>query len=464
MTERMVRTPPHNIEIEAALIGALLTDNRLLQDCDFLDAMHFYDPLYRAVYPWIGAIVDEGNTATPLTVAHRMDDKGLQVTLTDLVTTTWNLLSVADWAEVVRDLYLRRELIVAGESMIADGYDGQIKDNADKQIENAELVLYQLRPELHGHGPQDLKHYLDNAMDTLRLAVNSKGDVTGLPTGIATLDAKIGGLQKTDLIVLAGRPGMGKSALALTIAGNVAAGGGSVLFFSVEMSGEQLAQRLQGAAASISVERLRRGRISADELAEVDTATRNLKSYTLHIDPTPAITVAAIRSRARRHARRHGLSLVVIDYLQLMSASNQAKRMGSRQAEVSEITAALKSLAKELNVPVLALSQLSRATEMRDDKRPQLSDLRESGAIEQDADIVSFIFREEYYLEQNKPQRKENESEDRFAMRSADWVESFASVRNVAEIIVAKHRHGPTGTVKLYFNPSEMKFDSLGEG
>jgi replicative DNA helicase len=393
--------------------------------------------------------------------------------LTALTGSAVTVINAADYGRLIYDLHLRRELIQLGEVMVNEAFDAGMDDPATAQIEAAEQRLFDLASTgaIEG-GFQTFERALVQAIDLAEAAHRREGALAGVTTGLVDLDRKLGGLHASDLIILAGRPSMGKTALATTIAFNAARyfrttdreddRGKAVAFFSLEMSAEQLATRIMSERARISSHEIRTGKLSNDDFARLVAASQELTDLPLFIDDTPAVTVSTIRTRCRRLARQgrkdgNGLGLVVIDYLQLI-APGRSERAENRVQEISAMTRGLKALAKELNVPVLALSQLSRAVENREDKRPQLADLRESGTIEQDSDVVMFVYREQYYLERAEPTQKPEESDERFHERHLKWQQACERAHNIAEAIVAKQRHGPIGGVKLHFEPNFTHF------
>jgi replicative DNA helicase len=487
------RVPPHNYEAEMALIGAILANNLVFDKVnEFLRPDHFSDALHGRIYEAAGKLIERGQIANVLTLKNMFDqdpalvEHGGAQYLARLAASVVTIINAEDYGRAIHDLHLRRQLIELGEDMVNSAHAYDIELPATQQIETAEEQLFRLSEtgEIEG-GLRPLTEALTGAVNMAEAAVKREGHVTGVTTGLLDLDKKLGGLQPSDLVILAGRPSMGKTALATNIAFNAAqayeetrdaAGavkvinGAKVAFFSLEMSAEQLATRILAERTEISSDRIRRGEISRDEdFSRLVVAAQELQRLPLYIDDTPGITVAALRTRARRLKRRHGLGMIVVDYLQLMRSPTGLKTE-NRVQEVSEITRGLKAIAKELDVPVLALSQLSRAVEQREDKRPQLADLRESGSIEQDADVVMFVFREQYYHERSEPKQREDESNEKFAERHSRWVERGERVHNVAEVNIAKQRHGPIGTVELFFDGMVTKFgnldrdDRLGDG
>ncbi len=476
------RTPPHNTEVEAALLGAILTNNRAFEQvADFLRPDHFFEPVHGRIYETITKLVERGQVASPLTLKHFFDgDEALAEVggtdyLYEMATAVISVVNAADYGKTVHDLYLKRSLIGLGEDVVNGAYENDIEISATDQIEQIEQRLYDLATTGETErGAITLKDAALEAVNMAEQAFKRDSHVVGVTTGLDMLDRKLGGLHESDLLILAARPSMGKTALATNIAFNAAkasrdeaenpekeGGGGVVLFFSLEMSSEQLATRILSEQSEIPSDRIRRGEVKTDEFTRFVTASQEMHRIPLLIDDTPALSISAVRTRARRAKRQHGgLALVIVDYLQLLQPPT-GRRNDNRVQEIGEISRGLKTLAKELEVPVLALSQLSRQVENREDKRPQLSDLRESGSIEQDADVVMFIYREEYYLEKAEPIHNAEEARDRFEDRVARWNERIADVRNTASVIIAKQRHGPVGAIDLYFDGSLTRFADL---
>jgi replicative DNA helicase len=479
------RSQPSNVEAEQALLGAILVNN----DCaatvsGFLTAEHFFEPIHRRIYETAQNLIDRGHIANPTTLRAYFDgddnlaEIGGVEYLRRLAAGAITIINAEDYGRAVYDLSLRRQLIQIGEEMVHTAYSSTVDEIAVLQIEATEQRLYNLAEKgKYEGGFQSIKDSLTLAVASAEAALKRDSHLSGVTTGFADLNAILGGMHKSDLIILAGRPSMGKTALATNIAFNAAEahreehdGGGAlsssegavVAFFSLEMSAEQLASRVLAEATGIPSENLRRGRFSTDDFTRIVDASKTIESLGFFIDDTPAISIAALRARARRLKRQHNLGLIVVDYLQLLRPAHSG-RSENRVLEISEITQGLKALAKEIEVPVLALSQLSRAVEQRDDKRPQLSDLRESGAIEQDADVVLFIYREEYYWLRNHPRplRKDIEEERDFQLRVQEWNDAHDEVQGIAEVIVGKHRNGPTGTVQLLFEGRITKFANL---
>lgn len=475
--ETSYRLMPHNLEAEQGLLGALLVDNRSLEKIsDFLKDIHFYAPAHQRIYGAILKLVDRGQTASPVTLKGYFEKDedlthiGGAEYLADLAASVVNIVNVKDYARAVYDLYLRRELIALGEDIVTESFDHSVDRDAVNTIETAENRLFNLAEigDVRG-GFQTLRNSVLTAIQIAEKAYKTQGHVTGVTTGLRDLDQKLGGMHPSDLLILAGRPSMGKTALATNIAFNAAnryaeTGGkeGAIVgFFSLEMSSDQLATRILADQSGISGDSIRKGQIREDDFQRFVAASQKLAQVPLYIDDTPALSISAVRTRARRLKRQHGLGMLVIDYLQLLHGTGAKQGLDNRVIEVSEITRGLKAIAKELQIPVLALSQLSRAVEQRDDKRPMLSDLRESGSIEQDSDVVMFVYREQYYLERAEPAQKIEEGNDRFLERHQKWQERCSEVHNTAEVIVAKQRHGPIGIERLFFDPNLTRFADL---
>jgi replicative DNA helicase len=471
------RVPPHNFEAEQALLGAILLNNRAIDRVsEFLQPEHFAEPLHGRIYAACRALALKNQIASPITLkswlGHDPDliEHGGDAYLARLAGAAATIINALDYGRLVYDLHLRRALIALGEEMVNEAFEPEAGEAARGQIEAAEARLFDLATAGQTEGGfRTFGDTLTKAVEQALAAHKREGKLSGVTTGLIDLDKKLGGLHRSDLVILAGRPSMGKTSLATNIAFNAAhafqeetteAGvkktveGARVAFFSLEMSAEQLATRIIAERAEIASHKVRQGELSQVEFERLVATSQELDKLPLFVDDTPALSVSAVRTRARRLARTHGLDLIVIDYLQLL-APGAGKRPENRVQEISDITRSLKALAKDLDVPVLALSQLSRAVEQREDKRPQLSDLRESGSIEQDSDVVMFIFREEYYLERLKPEDGTPEMEK--------WKEDMDRVHNVAEVIIGKQRHGPVGTVRLRFEGQFTKFSNLEE-
>ena len=471
------RTAPHNIELEQALLGAILVNNEAFyRVSDFLEPRHFFEPVHQKLYEIAASLVRVGKTATPITLKtflpSDLDIAGLTASqyLARLAAEATTVINASDYGRTIYDLAIRRSLIVIGEEVVNAAYDAPVDERPQDQIEQAERNLYELAETgRYDGGFQRFAQALTTAVEMAAHAYQRDGKLSGLATGLKDLDRMMGGLQKSDLLILAGRPGMGKSSLATNIGYNVAkaweghvradgriesTNGGIVGFFSLEMSAEQLATRMISEQTEIPSSRIRRGEIQPADFDRIAETARQMEQIPLYIDETGGLSIAQLAARARRLKRQRGLDLLVIDYIQLLSGSSRRAQEG-RVQEVTEITTALKALAKELNIPVLALSQLSRAVESRDDKRPQLSDLRESGSIEQDADVVMFVFREEYYLKNKEPRPG---TEEYFK-----WQTEMEAVHGRAEVIIGKQRHGPTGTVPMQFKADVTRFSDLAE-
>lgn len=473
------RALPSNVEAEAAFLGALLIDNKVLEELPFpLAADHFFEPVHQRIYARILTLMDRNAVATPVTLKPYFDgDEGLKalggtVYLAQLTADGQGLLATRELAQQIFDLALLRQLVGVGRELVETALDTATDVEPLEKIAQAEAALYKVSEgETGGSQATDFRAASLAALKLAEMAMSSSGGLSGKTTGLATIDDKTAGLHNSDLVILAGRPGMGKTSLATNIAFNCAEAhlnhqreggafnyGGPVAFFSLEMSADQLATRILAEQAEISSENLRSGKISREEFQKLSFASQRLAELPLYIDDTPGLTIAALRSRARRLKRRHGIGLVVVDYLQLLQGSGRAN--DNRVNEISEISRGLKTLAKELEVPVIALSQLSRAVEQREDKRPQLSDLRESGSIEQDADMVWFIYRADYYHEASRPDFPTPESSVDVQEKYRSWEEKFLELKNKATLIVAKQRHGSTGPVPLLFHAEITKFSS----
>lgn len=463
---------PHNLEAEQALLGCLLFDNGAYERLyDGLAARHFYEPFHQKLFATIEEQIRVGHLAEPIVLMDKFkndqafNDLGGIRYLADLVDRAPPAANASDYARVIYDLALRRDLIRLGGDIARAASTEQ---NGREQIEKAEAQLYDMAEKgTSSTGFKTFSEAVTGAISNAEEAFHRDGGLSGLATRLDDLDRQIGGLHKSDLIILAGRPSMGKTALATNIAMNVAkryrfemqpdgtrknVDGGVVAFYSLEMSADQLATRLLADASGVSSDRLRKGEIDAVEFSRLKDAAMEIASYPLYIDDTGGLSLAKLTARARRLKRTAGLDCIVVDYLQLVTLGDTGSQQ-NRVQEVSTITMGLKSLAKELQVPVIALSQLSRQVESRDDKRPQLSDLRESGSIEQDADIVMFVYRESYYLGRAEP--KEGTPEH------LTWQDEMDKVRGTAEVIIGKQRHGPIGTVRLAFDENVTRFGNL---
>lgn len=449
---------------------------------EFLRGEHFADPLHGKLFDSIARLIERGQLVSAITLKtyveqdESMKEVGGAAYLAKLAAASVHVIDAGEFGRQVHDLYLLRELITLGQDVVNGAFKPTLEETALEQIEVAEKKLYDLASTGQTEGGfKPFRTALTEAVAAAEAAYGREGQLTGVATGLHQMDQLLGGLHRSDLLILAGRPAMGKTALATNIAFNAArayreengedgrpkvADGAVVGFFSLEMSAEQLANRILAEQSGISSEKIRRGDLNSTDFDKVLSVGQQLEHLNLFIDDTPALSIAALRTRARRLKRTHGLGLIVVDYLQLLAPSGKS-RQENRVQEVSEITRGLKTLAKELDVPVIALSQLSRAVEQREDKRPQLADLRESGSIEQDADVVMFVYRDEYYLMRDEPKRRDSETSDHFNTRYEDWVKRSETAYGKAEVIIAKQRHGPTGIVRLSFDGTITKFDNL---
>ena len=457
---------PSNIEAEQALLGSILVNNDIIDEIStIVNSSIFYDPAHIKIYDVIQNLNNKGMIANPITLKNffekdnMLDEVGGTEYLVKLTRFSGSTKQAIDYAKVIHEMYLRRELVLVSDKLTSDTLNANVDEkNAEKIIEDTEKSLYDLAEKgTFSQSYQKFNRALDETIKMATAAMQSDQGIVGIPTGLTDLDEKLGGLHKSDLIILAGRPSMGKTALATNIAFNASnhilnrQEKSSVAFFSLEMSSEQLSTRILSEQARIKSDDIRRGKVTEEEINRYIETSRNIYNLPLFIDETPAITIAALSNRARRIKRLHGLGLIVVDYIQLMRSSSN--RNESRVQEISEITQGLKALAKELGVPILALSQLSRAVEQRDDKLPQLADLRESGSIEQDADVVLFVYREAYYLERKQPKLG--------SIEHAEWQSKMNDVNGLADIILGKQRHGPTGNIKVEFEGIYTKFKDL---
>ncbi|HQT60143.1 MAG TPA: replicative DNA helicase [Acidiphilium sp.] len=476
------KLPPANLEAEQALLGALLANNKAYERVsEFLAPEHFADAVHGRIYEAIARRIEAGQVADPVTLratfehSGLLDDVGGTAYLGQLLTAMVGIINAGDYGRIIYDAWIRRQLIELGELTVNRGFGSDPELDGTAQIEAAEQALFDLATKGGSEGAaMTFEAALAMAIDTAAKAFERDGKVSGLTTGLTDLDARTGGLHPSDLLILAGRPGMGKTALATKIAFGAAQALLSearaenpnaeakqcVAVFSLEMSSEQLATRLLAEEARVSSDRIRRGEIGQKDFDNFVAVSRRIARLPLIIDDTPAITLSALRTRCRRLRRTRGLALIVVDYLQLMRPA-AGTRPDNRVLEISQITQGLKAIAKELAVPVIALSQLSRAVESREDKRPQLSDLRESGTIEQDADAVMFVYRDEYYLQARMPKQMAYDSEDKFQDALAKWQQDMETVHNRAELILAKQRHGPTGKIDLFFEAEFTRFADL---
>ena len=453
---------PSNIEAEQTLIGSVLVNNDIIDEiANIVNQKEFYDPLHSKIYQQIEKLHNKGMIANPITLKSVFENEsslsevGGTEYLVKLTRFSSSVRQCIDYAKIIHEKFVKRELIKISENLSDESMDESLELSGDEIIQNTEKLLFDLAE--RGTFNQSFSQFGKALDQTLEMATNAmKNDqgIVGIPTGLTDLDERLGGLHKSDLVIIAGRPSMGKTALATNIAFHAAKKNSDdnkksvVAFFSLEMSSEQLSTRIVSEQSKIKSNDIRRGKITEDEMNRLIETSRSIHELPMLIDETPAITISTLSNRARRIKRLFGLDLIVVDYIQLMSAGS--RRYDGRVQEISEITQGLKALAKELNVPVLALSQLSRAAEQRDDKRPQLSDLRESGSIEQDADVVMFVYREEYYLERKEPKLG--------SIEHAEWQSKMNEILGSADIIIGKQRHGPTGNVKVEFEAIYTKF------
>ena len=450
---------PNNIEAEQAVIGSILVTNEIFDEINtIIKSENFYDPMHQKIFGAIENLIYKGLLANPITLKNNFenekDDLNVPEYLVKVTKFSTSTRQAIEYSKIIFDMFVRRELIKISEETIDTAKLNDLNISGQNIIENSEKLLYELA---EGESNSSLVKFDDAMKQTIEMASaaykNEEG-IVGVPTGLRDLDDRLGGLHQSDLIIIAGRPSMGKTALATNIAFNAAqklqdrAKKSSIAFFSLEMSSEQLSTRILAEQSRIKQNDIRRGRISDEQFDKFIETSKNISELPLYIDETPAISIAAMSNRARRIKRKHGLDMIIVDYIQLMRGTFNNK--DGRVQEISEITQGLKAIAKELSVPVVALSQLSRAVEQRDDKKPQLSDLRESGSIEQDADVVMFVYREAYYLERKEPRPA--------TVEHAEWQAKMNEVSNLAEIIIGKQRHGPTGNIMLEFEAMFTKF------
>jgi replicative DNA helicase len=476
------RLPPSNLQAEQALLGALLANNKAYERVsEFLSPEHFADPVHGRIFQAIARRCEAGQIADPVMLRAEfehsgvLDEVGGTAYLAQLLAAMVGIINAGDYGRAIHDAWIRRQLIDIGEVTVNRAFGAEAGLDGTGQIEAAEQALFDLATRGGNEGGLiTFEKALTLAIEIAATAHKNQGSVSGLDTGLRDLNKKMGGLHPSDLVILAGRPGMGKTALATKIAFGAAKAllnnaradnpnampKQAVAVFSLEMSAEQLATRLLAEEARVSADRIRRGEISQRDFDNFVAVSREISQLPLVIDDTPALTLSALRTRCRRLKRTKGLALVVIDYLQLMRPAAGTKPE-NRVLEISQITQGLKAIAKELAVPVLALSQLSRAVEAREDKRPQLSDLRESGTIEQDADVVMFVYRDEYYMQQKEPKIIAFENDQKFHDAHEKWQSDMSAVYNKAELILAKQRHGPTGKIDLFFEGEFTRFADL---
>ncbi len=453
---------PNNIEAEQSVIGTLLVSNEIFDEINIIvSSKNFYDPMHQKIFSAIENLIYKGMLANPITLKNYFENEKDDINIPDYLVkiTKFSTSSrqTIEYSKIIYDMFVRRELIKISEGTIDSAKLKDLNISGQNIIENSEKLLFDLAEK--GSFNSSLVKFDEALKFTIEMASNaykSEEGIVGVPTGLTDLDDRLGGLHKSDLVIIAGRPSMGKTALATNIAFNAAkklqesGKKSSIAFFSLEMSSEQLSTRILAEQSRIKSDDIRRGRITDEQFDKFIETSKNISELPLFIDETPAISIAAVSNRARRIKRLFGLDMIVVDYIQLMRAINTKD---GRVQEISEITQGLKAIAKELSVPVLALSQLSRAVEMRDDKKPQLSDLRESGSIEQDADVVMFVFREAYYLERKEPRPA--------TVEHAEWQAKMNEVSNLAEIMISKQRHGPTGNVMLEFEAMFTKFRDI---
>ena len=470
-----------NIEAEIAVIGCLLWDNRNYEKiADLLNEDHFINKNNKIIFKTIKNLLDKNILVSPITLKNHLENNDIKFDnikyLNQIKDSAPSTHNVYHYAKIIYELHIKRSLVGIGQNIIQETIENSNELEGYDLIENAENDLYNLSQS----GSTERKYSpfsqaLKSAIDIIDQSFKKDGKIAGLPTGLKDLDKKLGGLHKSDLVIIAGRPSMGKTALGTNIAFNAAkkfkedgdefgnkiiVDGGKVAFFSLEMSSEQLATRVLAEQSKITGDKMRKAELSKDDFTKIAKVSSELQNLNLFIDDNPVLTIPSLRSRARRLKRIYNIDLIIIDYLQLMSGSSNSRNDG-RVQEISEITRGLKAIAKELNIPIIALSQLSRQVEQREDKRPQLADLRESGTIEQDSDVVMFIFRESYYLERMEPIKKPDEAEEKYNEKHQRWIELCEKNYNTAEIIIAKQRHGPIGTIKAHFDPNFTKFSDL---
>ena len=466
IVENSQKQLPSNIEAEQSVIASILVSNDIYDEISpILNPQKFFDPIHVKLYETIEKLISKGLLANPITLKNHFENNeglkelGGQEYLIKITKFSTSVKQAIDYANIVQEMHVRRELIKISQSVLDEAStNADVSTSGVEIIQNAEKSLFDLAE--RGHFNQSFIKFESALKQTIEMAKsayqNDEG-IVGVPTGLTDLDARLGGMHKQDLIIIAGRPSMGKTALATNIAFHAAKNiekkgtKSTVAFFSLEMSSEQLSTRILSEQSKIRSNDIRRGKVSEKEFEQFIETSKNIFELPLYIDETPAVTIATISNRSRRIKRLFGLELIVIDYIQLMKSSR--KMEFNRVQEISEITQGLKALAKELNVPVLALSQLSRQVEHRDDKKPQLADLRESGSIEQDADVVMFIFREAYYLERKEPTLG--------SIEHAEWQQKMNEISSLADIMISKQRHGPTGNVKVEFEAMYTKFKNL---
>ena len=462
IVENKTKELPNNIESEQSVIGSILVSNEIFDEINMIvTSKNFYDPMHQKIFNAIEKLIYSGMLANPITLKNyfenEKDDLNVPEYLVKITKFSTSSRQAIEYSKLIYDLFVKRELIKISENIIDTASLNDLDNDGQSIIENFEKSLFDLAEK--GSFNSSIIKFDEALKMTIEMASNAyknEEGLVGVPSGLNDLDDRLGGMHKSDLLIIAGRPSMGKTALATNIAFNAAkkiqddGRKSTIAFFSLEMSSEQLSTRILAEQSRIKSNDIRRGRISEEQFDKFIETSKNISELPLYIDETPAISIAALSNRARRIKRLYGLDMVVVDYIQLMRASNFRE---GRVQEISEITQGLKALAKELSVPVLALSQLSRAVEQRDDKKPQLSDLRESGSIEQDADVVMFVYREAYYVERKEPRPA--------SVEHAEWQSKMNEVSNLAEIIIGKQRHGPTGNIMLEFEAMFTKFKDI---
>ncbi len=451
---------PNNIEAEQSIIGSILVTNEIFDEINtIITSVNFYDPMHQKIYNAIENLIYKGMLANPITLKNyfedEKDDLNIPEYLVKITKFSTSVRQAIEYSKIIYDMFVRRELIKISEQTIDNAKINDLDTSGQNIIENSERLLFDLAEK--GSFNSSLVKFDDAMKQTIEMAsaaYKNEGGIVGVPTGLRDLDDKLGGLHQSDLIIIAGRPSMGKTSLATNIAFHAAkhiqdnGKKSSIAFFSLEMSSEQLSTRILSEQARIGSNDIRRGRISDEQFDQFLETSKNIAELPLFIDETPAISIAAMSNRARRIKRLHGLDMIVVDYIQLMKGTTFNK--DGRVQEISQITQGLKAIAKELGVPVVALSQLSRQVEQRDDHKPLLADLRESGSIEQDADVVMFVYRESYYLQRKEPREA--------TVEHAEWQAKMNEVAHLAEIIIGKQRHGPIGKVTLEFEERFTKF------
>lgn len=469
-----VEVMPHNMQAEQNVLGGLLFDNNAYERIEVqLRPEHFYDPLHGQIYEALLRMISRGQLANPVTLKTYFEknqgfgEGGAEEYLNDLTEGVISIAGINDYATIIHDNFLRRELIRISDNVSYDARHAELDKSAMLQIEAAEQYLFSLAEnDTSEQGLKSLENILVGTVEMAEQARRNGGTISGVSTGLARLNELMGGMHRSDLIILAGRPGMGKTALATNIAFHAATTRKTgeepvgVAFFSLEMSAEQLGTRILAERSAIDSDAIRKGKLDSNAFNTLVNASKDISSAQFYVDDTPALSVSQLASRARRLKRTKGLGLIVVDYLQLLQAQIGV-RAENRVQEISNISRSLKTLAKELDVPVMALSQLSRAVEQREDKRPNLADLRESGSIEQDADVVIFVYREEYYLNKGEPEMRENETQEKYNLRYQLWQERLEKAKGTAEVIIAKQRHGPVGVAHVSFEGRFTRFADL---